>query len=655
MREINKFEPSSVTYITDMENMRQDLNDLEAKLIELRGAYTTVAERLSLYPTVDEIPALVSEVKTLPVDITKIQVRMFNTVGVPSGTYLDYTLNAVTVRLNTLTYPDTATSAYINITDSGISLVSTALFEAVLDTSALPDTSMSFLYNNAGVLSTRKEIPISDIYQTPTFSGLPAGVIIPWNNNDPAVDVATFYPVAAPWALPSPSSANRPFLFPNGNCPANTNLLTGLTTISMPYTSFNGGLLENKSRSGTGKSVNWITHDGSTVQMLVSNYATAANSPSYLTSTMVWGDYYGKRCFFIQPYTQSQFFFPPAWNISYGGASGMMFEFSIRHTQTAFTFPNGTFSNYSVLPLYVMSYESYGTNVLGVYYSISTTDGVTPIFTVNISGMYCSIPTLTITAAEFTSWTKYTVLTQDGKWKLFKNNIEVSSGTTTGTIPDSRVSKIIGLSNNYYYSWETDMQSRYYNQVYIADIVFTQNFKDIYMIDWNSTNNSLFKTKERFTGLELNRDWVVFKGQYPELFSVIGSTYNTAADNADGTVFRIPFDLRNKIIRMPNAGTTVNSNTARRTNGDAIGSMLNDPLIQSHAHTITAAAAVKTAGAVTYALPYSTATADVTPIVTGSGSVINTASTMNLSDMVIAGASSDAPNMSERYFILTGK
>jgi len=185
--------------------------------------------------------------------------------------------------------------------------------------------------------------------------------------------------------------------------------------------------------------------------------------------------------------------------------------------------------------------------------------------------------------------------------------------------------------------------------------VFTQNFKDIYMIDWNSTNNSLFKTKERFTGLELNRDWVVYKGQYPELFSVIGTTYNTAADNADGTVFRIPFDLRNKIIRMPNAGTTVNSNTARRTNGDAIGSMLNGPLIQSHAHTIIAAAAVKTAGTVTYALPYSTATADVTPIVTGSGSVINTASTINLSDMVIAGASDEAPTMSERYFILTGK
>lgn len=634
--------------------MRQELNDLEAQLITLRGVYQTVAERLSLYPTMGEVPGLIADVMALPVDITKIQVRMFNTAGIPSGTYLDFTLNATTVKLNTLTYPDTTTSAFVNITGSGINMVSTALFEAVLDTSTLPDTSLSFLYNNAGVLSTRKEIPISDIYQTPTFSGLPAGVILPWNNNDPSVDAAIFYPVAAPWALPTPSLANRPFMFPNSNCPVNSNLLAGLSTVSIPYTSFNGGVLTNGTRTGLGKSTNWITYNGASVQTLVQITATAANSPSFLTPTMQWGDYYGKRCFYLQPFMMSQYFFTPSWHLSYGGASGMMFEFSIKNTQASFTFPNGVNASYSNSPLYIMSYENYGSMLIGVYYSIGTADGVTPIVTLNISGMYLTIPSTIISMAEFTSWTKYTVLAQDSKWKLFKNNIEVSSGATTGNIPDSRVSKIIGLNNYYYYGMESDNQSRYYNQIYITDLVFTQNFRDIYSINWNTTGNMLYKSKEKFTGLELNRDWVVFKGQYPELFAVIGTTYNTAADNADGTVFRIPFDLKNKIIRMPNAGATVNSNNVRRTNGDAIGSSLNTNLIQSHTHTITAAADVRTAGTTTFSLPYSASTADVTPVVTGSGSVVNSVGAIGLTDTVVAGATDEAPNMAERYFILTG-
>jgi len=655
MREINKFEPANVTYIADMDNMRQELNDLEAQLIALGGVYQTVAERLSLYPTMDEVPDLIADVMAPPIDVTKIQVRMFSTAGIPSGTYLDFTLNATTVKLNTLTYPDTATSAYVNITGSGVNMVSTALFEAVLDTSALPDTSLSFLYNNAGVLSTKGEIPISDIYQTPTFSGLPAGVILPWNNTDPSVDIATFYPVATPWALPAPSSANRPFVFPNSNCPVNSNLLAGLSTVAISYTNLNYGVLENGTRTGLGKSTNWIPYNGASVQTLVQSTATAANSPSFLTPTILWGDYHGKRCFYLQPFMMSQYYFTPSWNLGYGGASGMMFEFSIKNTQASFSFPYSVSASYSYSPLYVMSYENYGTMIVGVYYSIGTADGVTPVVTLTIDGMYLSIPPMVISMTEFTSWTKYTVLAQDGKWKLFRNNIEISSGTTTGTIPDGRVSKIVGLNNYYRYVLESDNQSRYYNQIYIADIVFAQNVKDVYSINWNTPGNMLYMSKEKFTGLELNRDWVVFKGQYPELFAVIGTTYNTVADNADGTVFRIPFDLRNRIIRMPNAGTTVNSNNVRRTNGDAIGSSLTTNLIQSHTHIITAAAGVKTAGTTTFSLPYSTSTADVTPVVTGSGGVINTAGAIGLTDTVVSGATDEAPNMAERYFILTGK
>jgi hypothetical protein len=653
---INKFTPENNTYVSDFEEMRLLTNEIEEEIVRLRSTYLTLAARFGRYITNAELDGFVQSIMSAPNDITQISIQTFSFTYTGGSCYLGGNMLAKVPLFTDIAYPTTTTPHNILVKNGAFTAAPSLPIESVLDTSTLPYTDAAFLYNNNGVLTSQRTIPLSTIYGATSFSGLPAGAIIRWNGE--AETDSMFMPPAAAWGYPSSTTRHTEPLKLNSNIPTNTNLWSGVSTMYVPWTS------ATPTSSGTwtktnAKSVNWFFAD-------TTCYATVSfedqRGTSY-TSAEYYSFNYNRWCLAISPLTKMRVDALPLSVFDTNGDSGVLFDIGIRFSQTSISLdPN---NQTMVVPLFTyMVYENYGNSAIGVYfYANRNTSGVYS-YSLGLSFHYwaSSGPTLPITLEEITQgWIDLTFISQNGKYKIFKNKIEVASGSLRMVAPNANCSRLIIFGNTYTYSSSTGSEgifdpvtySRWSNTFYFSLEKLLLGTKDIYFLDWNATNNTLFRSKEQFKALPCDREWSVYKGQYPELFAAIGTAYNSNSDNLDGTVFRIPVSSSGMLMRGVDYGAGNHKNTGLYTSGDNLLSKSPTYLVQSHTHDCTLALPFYTAGNSLSSFNYSSSVVGTNPIVTGMGSNINSTISLSLSPTDTT-SPSVTKNMAERWLLVTG-
>lgn len=631
------------------------INAIDSAIANLRGAHASLADRASIYVRVSDLPNKVEQLKANPISIESLSIKSFSFGYLSGDGYLDNNLQLKTPSIYDLEYPTTTTQQYVTVAAPAFSAATSVYIENVLDTSGMQFTDVGILYNSNGTLSVQKTIPLYLIYGSSAYSGFPPGSIVRWNGG--YATNGSWMPPVTGWGYPTPvSQSSDPFRF-NTNIPLNTNLWASTYSTTVSFNSFSGGAWSYPSKTvPAARSVNWFSHDTASYRVVGFDDArgTGYSSPVY------YGDYNGRRCLNLYAMAKLWVYNTPMTSFCANPSDGLLFDFGIRFTQASFALDTDNSILYNN-PLQIMSYEDYGSNVIYIAFQVHRVNASTYKYYIELGGMYFSGNVrIECTLAELNAnWCDIALVAQDGKFKVFKNKTEITSGNLTGKMPRSDTSKMIIFDNGYRYNsegiWDPLSTSRWYGQTLLSIEKIVYGTKDIYSIDWTRTDNSLYKSKEQFKGLSCDREWTPNRAQYRDLYAAIGNTFNTAADNTDGTIFRLPVNLCGKMLRCVSGSSGVNTNVSLRTNGDNLLSRLEVPLLQSHTHVSTTTLQVHTAGNSTMTVNYSTNTAGVDPIVVGMGSTINTSVQFIQDNPTGSTTTAKAKTISEQLFVVTGK
>ncbi len=642
---IELFSEDQINYIQGFERLRTSTNELEEAISTLSGIYDSLLDRIEHYVQEEHLPILYEDVMSSPVDSSSILLSTFSFSHVtPQDSFMGNNLQSKIPTLYDIEYPNTTTPVYVMVNNGVATTSSSLLLENVIDLSpyGIKD-DISFLYNNNGSLSFSPNIPLNKIYSTTSFSGLPPGTIVRWNGNA-SLDSSTFFPPSIPWSYPTTSTDTNQFSFPYPYLGYLTGSQTrgSNATISISYIR----------ASGSG-SVNYPNCYGYTY--FFDKIGSTSCIMTYVTSSSADGWYYnsyhGKNALRFPPGVSVTLMFntdKTSWFTKHPN-EGMLFETSIKLT----SFPTSIPANSVMTIPYVFSimcYENWGEELFQLGFEVSCPSGVMTYNYFIYSYKYFAKTYFRVNAAELGNWVDITILSQDGKLKIFKNNVEVAQTTVYGNVVSTSYTKYATIGGRVY-----DSPSYWTGDVYIASgMIINFGNKNVYEVDWNKTNNVLYKSHDKFKGMECNAEHVVPKVQYSELYEVLGDTYSTPTDIAAGN-FRIPINMTGLHIKgfdTSDPNYNLHSNAGGNTSTKLLGAKWNYT-VQSHNHPLTCIVPQYSSGPTTGTLNVNAGNlGGPSSIVTGTGANINSTYTLSLA----AGNNiAVTPNISKRYILLTGK
>lgn len=649
--QISEFTEDSVDYIAAFNSLIDTINEIDVVIDGLRLVYGSLQERADSYTKSDDLAEIVAEFMSMPIDPTDIALTALSFAHVTTPSYLNKDLQSTLPTFLDIEYPPSSASKYIFVENGTFQALTGFPIEKVLDTTKFAETT-GFLINNNGTLEVAKTIPLSMIYSSSSSTGIPPGGVIMWNGDAAS---SPFMPATPAWSYPSITSwTQSPLQLNNALIPVNTNLVTGTSSRTVVLKRYTPPIETINMTLPTTVYNNWF---GFTSGVYSTTSFSDSRGTGY-TPTLYYGDYYGRRCLRLQPFVKLQSFMD-FQHLTGNPANGLLIETGLRISSAPVLNSDGT--TFQSVLFGVESYEGWGTAVFGItLYVVRNTSGVYSyslgLFGSVFSSSYASL-TIPLTLTELTGgWIDVAVLCQDNKYKVFVNKKEVLQGSGTPGTHRTDTSKYFYLQNAYLYPSypsETNTTSRWNSDVCITFDKFVYGFKDVYKVDWNKTDNWLFKSNEAHAALSADREWLPFKGQYPSLQGLYGNTYNTTADNTAGNVYRLPFDFRGMLLRGRSDIAGNNLNLPLRTNNDNFFSRLDSHLVQSHEHTTTLTTSLLRAGSTTTSRNYSTSVAGTQPVVHGLDTAINTAKSLTLLDCSTS-YRAITKNMSVTYFIVTG-
>jgi len=650
--QIPEFTTDSIDYIAAFNSLIETVNNIDAVIATLRLSHNSLQERASSYTELNDLPAVVNEIVSNPISPSDISLTSLSFAHITTPSYLDKNLQPVIPTFLDIEYPTSTVPKYVFVENGTLQVLPGLLIERVLDTSKFVETT-GFLINNNGVLDVVRTIPFGMIYASPSSTGLPPGSVIMWNGD---IASSPFMPATSAWTYPAITSwTQSPLQLNNALIPLNTNLVSGTSARNVALTQYTPPFTTVNKSAPISVYVNWFGFDSSV-------YSTVAFSDARgvgYAPSLFYGDYYGRRCLRIPPFSKMFSYMTNTQHYTNGPSNGLLIEMGLRITAAPSLNSDGTTFMSNLFG--IESYEGYGTSVFGmILYVVRNTSGVYT-YTLTLYGSvfsagYANVP-IPLTLTELTGgWIDIAIMFQDNKYKVFINKKETLQGTGVPGLHRTDTSKYFYLNHSYWYPTympETCTTSRWSADVCVTFDKFFYGVKDIYKIDWNRTDNWIFKSNEAYPALAADREWTPFKGQYPSLQGLYGTTYNTAIDNAAGNVFRLPFDFKGMLLRGRDAGSGMNTNLSLRSNADGYFSRLDTPLLQSHTHSTTLTTNLLKAGAAVISRNYSSNVAGTHPIVHGLDTAVNTTKNLILLDCSTA-YKAITKNMSVTYFIVTG-
>jgi len=647
--QISEFAEDSVDYIAAFNSLATTINNIDAAIAALRLTYNSLQERADSYTKFSDLDGVVDSLTSSPINPADISLSALSFSHVTTPSYLDKNLQTKVPTFLDIEYPTSSIKKYVFVEGGSLQALPGLLFEKVLDTSKFIEQT-GFLINNNGVLEVARTIPFNIIYTAPSSVGLPPGSIAMWNGDSTS---SPFMPPVTAWAYPAVTSwTQSPLQFNNALIPMNTNLVSGAASRTVSLKRYVPPLGSINVTFPTTVYNNWF---GFNSGVYSTTYFTENRGA---TPTLYYGDYYGRRCMRIPTFVKMQSYMDTT-HFTNTPTNGLLVEIGLRITSAPVLNADGNTFMSNIFG--VESYEGWGTSVFGLtLYIVRNTSGVYT-YTLSFYGSVFSSANMTIsvpvTFAELIGdWLDITCMFQDNRYKIFINKKEVAQGGGIPGVHRTDTSKYFYLQNVYAYpswSFDTNTTSVWNSDVCVTIDKFVYGYKDVYKVDWNKTDNWLFKSNEAFTALAADREWTPFKGQYPALQSLYGTMYNTASDNAAGNIYRLPLDFKGMLLRGRDSGSGVNTNLSHRTLADNNFSRLDAYLLQSHVHEVTLTKNIIKAGSTTTVRNHSTNVAGTQPVVNLTDAAINTAKNIVLVDCSTA-YRSVTKNMSVTYFLITG-
>jgi len=644
--QISEFTEESVDYIAAFNSLATTVNNIDAAIAALRLTYNSLQVRADSYTKFSDLDGVVDSLTSRPINPADISLSALSFSHVTTPGYLDNNLQTTVPTFLDIEYPASTVKKYVFVENGSLQALSGLLLEKVLDTSKFIEQT-GFLINNNGVLEVARTIPFNIIYAAPSSVGLPPGSILMWNGDSTS---SPFMPPTPAWAYPTVTSwTQSPLQLNSALIPMNTNLVTGTAPRNVVLKRYTPPLETINSTFPVTLYNNWF---GFNSGVYSTTFFTEARG---YTPSLYYGDYYGRRCMRIPSFVKLQSFMDTA-HFTNGTANGLLIEIGLRITSAPVLNADGNAFMANIFG--AESYEGWGTSVFG--FTLNAVRNTSGMYTYSLSfygSVFSTSPVniiVPLTLAELTgNWIDITCMFQDNRYKIFINKKEMAQGAGTPGAHRTDTSKYFYMQNVYSYLWETNTTSRWNSDVCVTIDKFLYGYKDVYKVDWNKTDNWLFKSNEAFTALAADREWTPFKGQYPALQSLYGTMYNTASDNAAGNIYRLPLDFKGMLLRGRDSGSGVNTNLSHRTLADNNFSRLDAYLLQSHVHEVTLTKNIIKAGSTTTVRNHSTNVAGTQPVVNLTDAAINTAKNIVLVDCSTA-YRSVTKNMSVTYFLITG-
>jgi len=643
--QISEFAEESVDYIAAFNSLATTINNIDAAIAALRLTYNSLQERADSYTKFSDLDGVVDSLTSSPISPADISLSALSFSHVTTPSYLDKNLQTKVPTFLDIEYPTSSIKKYVFVEGGSLQALPGLLFEKVLDTSKFIEQT-GFLINNNGVLEVARTIPFNIIYTAPSSVGLPPGSIAMWNGDSTS---SPFMPPTPAWTYPAVTSwTQSPLQLNSALIPMNTNLVIGTASRTVSLKKHTSSLETINTSFPVTLYNNWFGFNSSVYS------TTSFTEVRGFTPTLYYGDYYGRRCMRIPAFVKLQSFMDTV-HFTNAPSNGLLIEMGLRITSAPVLDADG--NTFMAHIFSVESYEGWGAPVFGFTLFVRNTSGAYT-YSLTFYGSVFSSSNATIsvpiTLAELTgNWLDITCMFQDNSYKIFINKKEVAQGNGTPGIHRTDTSKYFYMQNTYSYLWETNTTSRWNSDVCVTIDKFVYGYKDVYKVDWNKTDNWLFKSNEAFTALAANREWTPFKGQYPALQSLYGTMYNTSADNATGNIYRLPLDFKGMLLRGRDSGSGVNTNLSHRTLADNNLSRLDAYILQSHVHEVALTKNIVKAGSTTTVRNHSTNVAGTQPVVNLTDAVINTAKNIVLVDCSTA-YRSVTKNMSVTYFLITG-
>jgi len=645
--QISEFTEESVDYIAAFNSLATTINNIDAVIAALRLTYDSLQERADSYTKFSDLDGVVDSLISSPINPADISLSALSFSHVTTPSYLDKNLQTTVPTFSDIEYPTSSVKKYVFVENGSLQALPSLLLEKVLDTSKFVEQT-GFLINNNGALEVAKTIPFSMVYSSPSSTGFPPGSVIMWNGD---VASSPFMPYSSTWSYPAITSwTQSPLQLNSALSPRPIDLAAGASTRTIVLKRYGPPL----------ETINQVLPN--TVRTNLFGFNSGVYSTIYFseaggrTPAAYFGDYFNRSCcLLVPPFVRLQSFFDSPQHFSNGPSNGLLIEMGLYLTDTPILNSDGTTFTSSIFS--IESYEGYGTSVFGITFTARNISGVyTYILSLNgsvFSAGYVSLD-IPMTRHEIVmGWTDIVIICEDNKYKVFINNKEKLRGTGTPGSHRPDTTKSFYVQNRYSYIGEANSTLRWNAWVCVSFDKFIYGVKNVYKIDWNRTDNWLFKSNETYTAIAANREWTPFKGQYPALESLYGTMYNTAADNAAGNICRLPLDFKGMLLRGRDSGSGVNTNLSHRTLADNNFSRLDAYLLQSHVHEVALTKNIIKAGSTTIVRNHSTNVAGTQPVVNLTDAAINTAKNIILVDCSTA-YRSVTKNMSVTYFLITG-